>query len=261
MCVITIARGSYSFGKEIAEKTAEKLGYDCLSREVILESLEEFNIPEIKLTQALEDVPSILDRIIHGKRKYMAHTRTALLQHLRRGDVVYHGFAGHFFLEGISHVLKVLITANMEDRIGIVVDRHRLSRKRACRFVAKIDDQRRKWGKMLYGIDPWDPCLYDLSLHIDRLTVEDAVETICQVSTLEQFQMTPKSESAIDDMFIALSVELLLLDLKPKVEVFAENKLVYLKTPVPLSDECEIVSKMGEIMTTVPGIRGIKVVQ
>ena len=260
MSVITIARGSYSYGKEIAEKTAERLGYDCLSREVILESLEEFNIPEIKLTEALEDVPSILERMIHGKRKYKAHTRTALLQHLKGGDMVYHGFVGHFFLEGISHVLKVLITANMEDRIGIVMDRHSLSRKRASRFVSKIDDQRRKWGKMLYGIDPWDPCLYDLSLHIDRLTVEDAVETICQVSRLEQFQVTPESERAIDDVFIAFSVELLLIDLKPRVDVFAEDKLVYLKSPIPLSDECEIVSKMGEIMTSVPGIRGIKVV-
>lgn len=260
MGVIIISRGSYSYGKEIAEKTAKKLGYQCLSRETILEALEEFNIPEIKLTQALEDVPSILDRVIHGKRKYMVHTRVALLHHLRKGDMVYHGFAGHFFLEGISHVVKVLITANMEERIKIVMDRHHLSRKRASRFVSKIDDQRRKWGKMLYGIDPWDPHLYDLSLHIDRLRVEDAVENICHVSGLKQFQPTPESEKAMDDMFTAFNVELLLLNVKPRVDVYAENKFVYLKPPVPLKDDSEIVLRMAEIMQVVPGIQGIKVV-
>jgi len=60
MGIITVARGSYSHGQEIAEKVAQKLGYDCISREVILEASKEFNIPEIKLTQAFEDAPSIL---------------------------------------------------------------------------------------------------------------------------------------------------------------------------------------------------------
>lgn len=260
MGVITISRGSYSYGKEIAEKTAKRLRYECLSREAILETLDEFNMPEIKLIQALEDIPSILDRMIHGKRRYMTHTRLALLHRLREGDVVYHGFAGHFFLERISHVLKVLITANMEDRIKIVMERHHLSRKKASRFVTKIDDQRRKWGKTLYGIDPWDPHFYDLSFHIDQLRVEDVVENICRVSRLKQFQMTPESEKKMNDMFTAFNVELLLLNVKPSVEVYAENKFVYLKPPAPLKDDSEIVMKMDEIMKMVPGIQGIKVV-
>jgi len=115
MGIITVARGSYSHGQEIAEKVAQKLGWNCISREVILEASEEFNIPEIKLTQAFDDAPSILDRFIHGKRKYIAYTRAVLLQHLTKGNVIYHGFAGHFFVESISHVLKILITANIED--------------------------------------------------------------------------------------------------------------------------------------------------
>jgi cytidylate kinase len=260
MGIITVARGSYSYGQEISEKVAERLGYDCISREVILGAFEEFDIPEIKLTQALEDVPSVWNRIIHGKRKYMAYTRAALLQHLRKGNVVYHGFAGHFFVEGIPHILKILITANMGDRISLVMDRDNISRKEASRLVNRIDYQRKRWGKALYGIEPLDPCLYDLTIHIDRITVEDAVDTICQVSKLKQFQTTPGSEKAMDDMFLALRVEHFLLDLKPRVDVYADNKFVYLKTPTPLSDESEIVGRLGEIMKTTPGIRGIKVV-
>jgi hypothetical protein len=38
MAIITISRGSYSKGKEVAEKVAEHLGYECLSREVILDA-------------------------------------------------------------------------------------------------------------------------------------------------------------------------------------------------------------------------------
>ena len=40
MSVITVSRGSYSRGKEVAEKVAQELGYACISREVLLEASE-----------------------------------------------------------------------------------------------------------------------------------------------------------------------------------------------------------------------------
>jgi hypothetical protein len=62
MAIITISRGSYSKGKQIAEKVAKTLGYECISREVLLEASKEFNIPEVKLIRAVHDAPSILSR-------------------------------------------------------------------------------------------------------------------------------------------------------------------------------------------------------
>jgi len=62
MAIITISRGSYTKGKEISEKVAERLGYGCISRDVLLEASKDFNVPEIKLIRAIHDAPSILDR-------------------------------------------------------------------------------------------------------------------------------------------------------------------------------------------------------
>ncbi|EFK96914.1 response regulator receiver protein [sediment metagenome] len=261
MGIITVARGSYSYGQEIAEKVAKKLGYDCISREVILEASELFNIPEIKLVQAFEDAPSILDRFVQGKKKYIAYTRAVLLQYLAKGNVVYHGFAGHFFIEGISHVLKILITADIEKRVDLVMERDGISRKEACRLIGKIDSERRRWCKTLYGIDPWNPTLYDLTFHIGRIGVEDAVDTICRMSRLEQFQITPESEKAIHDLVITAKVEKFLLDARPKVDIHVDNKFVYLKLSNPLTETSEIVCRMGEIMTKIPDISGIEVIQ
>jgi cytidylate kinase len=260
MGIITIARGTYSFGQEIAEKVAQKLGWNCISREVILETSEEYSIPEIKLTRAFDDAPSILDRFTHGKKKYIAYSRAILLQHLKEGKVVYHGFAGHFFVENISHALKILITANMNDRIFLVKERDKISRKEAARLINRLDDQRRSWAKTLYGIEPWDPCLYDLTFHINRITVADAIDTICQISKLKQFQITSESQKTMDDLLLAVKVENLLIDVKPRVDVNIDNKFVYLKPALPLSEESEVVRKMEEIMKTIPDIRGIEVV-
>ncbi|MFC2123157.1 cytidylate kinase family protein, partial [Bacteroidota bacterium] len=45
MAIVTISRGSYSHGKEIAEKVSQKLGYKCLGRDTIIEASMHFNIP------------------------------------------------------------------------------------------------------------------------------------------------------------------------------------------------------------------------
>ena len=218
MSIITVARGSYSCGREIAEKVARQLGWRCISREIILATSKEYDIPEIKLTRAFENAPSILDRFIQGKKRYIAYTRSVLLEHLKEGNVVYHGFAGQFFIQGISHALKILITANTEKRISLVMKRDNISRKEAAALINKLDDQRRRWGKALYGIDPWDPRLYDLVFNIDRITVADAVHIICETSRRKQFQITPQSAKAMDDLILTVKVQNFLLDVKPDVK-------------------------------------------
>ena len=261
MGIIAITRGYYSSGNEIAEKVAQQLEYSCISREIILEASKEFNIPELSLIHAFEDPPSILDRLTGGKKKYIAHTRTTLLKHLLKDNVVYHGFGGHFFVEGVSHLLKVLITAKLEYRIPIVMKRDNVSRKEASRSLQKIDDQRRKWGQKLYGIEPWDPSLYDLVLRIDKVTVWDAVDTICRIARLKQFQTSPESKREMEDLALTIKIRNFLMDVKPKVDVYIKRKLVYLVTEAQLSEESEMVNKMGEIMKMLPDLKGIKVVK
>ena len=84
MAVIAMSRGSYSYGKEIAEKVAQRLGYACIAREVLIEASKEFNISEIKLFSAVHDAPSILDRFTYGKEKYIAYIQAALLKYLKK---------------------------------------------------------------------------------------------------------------------------------------------------------------------------------
>ena len=78
MAIITISRGSYSQGKAVAEKLAEKLNYECISRDILLEASEHFNIPEFKLIPAIHDSPSILDRFTHGKKICCLHPRSPI---------------------------------------------------------------------------------------------------------------------------------------------------------------------------------------
>src|SRR5208337_821533 len=153
MSIVTISRGSYSHGKEVAQKLAQRLGYECLSREVILRASEHFNVPEIKLARAIHDAPSIFDRLTYGTERYIAYIREALLHHLVKDNVVYHGLAGHFFVQGVSHVLKVRILADIEDRVAEEMKRQGISAEEARAFIQKDDEERYRWSYHLYGID------------------------------------------------------------------------------------------------------------
>jgi cytidylate kinase len=207
MAIITISRGSYSKGREVAEKVAERLGYRLTSRDVLLEASDSFHIPEIKLVRAIHDAPSILERITHGKQCYLAYIQSALTSQAKDDNLVYHGLAGHLLLKEVPHVLKVRIIADLEARVEAEMKREDMSSSEARSLLLKDDEERRKWTQNLYGVDPWDASLYDLVIHIHQLAVDDAVEFIVQAAGRPCFGTTPEAQRRIEDLALASQIK------------------------------------------------------
>lgn len=258
MSIITISRGSYSQGATVATMVASRLGYGCIGREVLLDASKEFNIPEIKLVRAIENAPSLLERFTYGKEKYVAYIQAAILRHLRKDNMVYYGFAGHFFVRGIPHVLKVRVIADIEDRIRREMEKEGISSKEALRLLKNIDEERRKWSLHLYGIDTSDPSLYDLVIHVGRITVEDAVETITQTVKRKQFQTTPESQKAMEDLALSAEVRAALVNLKPDIEVSAQEGIVYILTKMGESQDPALIRELERIANGVAGVKEVK---
>jgi cytidylate kinase len=265
MSIITISRGSYSRGKEVAEKVAQALGYECISRDVLIEASEQFNIPEIKLVRAIHDAPSLLERFGHGKERYVAYIRAALLTHVQKDNVVYHGLAGHFFLMGIPHVLKVRIIADIEDRIKEEMKRENISAEMARYVLKKDDDERRKWGLKLYGIDTSDPSLYDMVLHIKTMKVEDAVKILVDTVNLPNFQTTPESQRILDDLCLAAQIQAALVQEFPTVKVSCADGearvgiVAPLALATPISAEQKTIARVKNQIMQIPRVRNVTV--
>jgi cytidylate kinase len=200
MPIITISRCSYTYGKKVAESVAETLGYTCISREELLDASHEFNMPGMKLVREL---PIILDQTVFNKHRYIAYIRSALLKHLAKGKVVYHGFCGHIFLKDFDHVLKVQITADLEDRVKIVMDRDGFSRNEALLFIKTMDDARKKWCQNLYKIDLSKINQYDISLNISKFPIDKAVDIICETAMSERYKITEESRGAMNELLCA----------------------------------------------------------
>jgi cytidylate kinase len=243
----------------VAEKVAETLGYECIAREALLEASEQFNIPEVKLTRAVHDAPSILDRFTSGKERYVSYIRAALVRHVLKDNVVYHGLAGQFFFKKISHVLKVRIVADMEDRIAFVMERDTVSEKEAHQIIEKDDHERRKWSKHLYGIDTTDASLYDLVLHVRKITADDAVGIICKTVQLDRFQKTDESQQALEDLGLASEVKSRLVEIKPDISVCACEGTVTINAVLPLLQQEILADKMREAAKGIPGVKMLRV--
>ena len=203
MAIVTISRGSYIGGIEVAEALARELGHPCVSREVVLDASQDSGVDERELQSTLEDPPRFWEKTPGRMPAHLNLVRTALLRRAQAGDLVYHGLAGHLMLGGISHILRVRVIAGAESRIQALMDYKGMSRKEATVHLKKLDTQLMKWTLFLYGVDWQDPSLYDVVLNLDRISVTDAVSTLAAMTRLPGFQPTDESRKAYDDLYLS----------------------------------------------------------
>jgi hypothetical protein len=173
--------------------------------------------------------------------------------------VVYHGLAGHFFVKGISNILKVRIIANLEDRIKEEMSRENISEKEARCILKKDDGERRKWSRHLYGIDTNDPRLYDIALHIDDLKVKDAVDILADMARRPCFQTTPESRMKINDFYLAAKAHATIFDAFPSTDVQCKNAVVTVRIETALSLEEKVIYKIRTFLKDIDEIKEIRV--
>lgn len=228
MAIITISRGCFSHGLEIAEKVAHMLGYECLSREVLVDAAQLFDVSERKLIKSIHDAPNILERITKGREKYLAYIKAALLERVKKDNVVYHGHAGHLLLAEIPKLLKIRIIAEIEARAAMMQQQQDISRNQAIKFIESEDNRRADWTRYLYKMDLSDPQLYDIVIHINQLKIQDACRLICTAAQSSTYEMTVETKKLINDLAIASHLKAALLGIC-EAEVSSNGGHVHVK--------------------------------
>ena len=88
MAIITISRGTFSGGKALAERLAERLGYPCLSREeVVSYAAKEYGIAKEDLTAAFSDPPPFWEQVPGKRIAYLKCVTAAILQYFKYGGM------------------------------------------------------------------------------------------------------------------------------------------------------------------------------
>jgi cytidylate kinase len=210
MAIVTITRGLHSGGEAVAEGLAKALGARCVSSEVLIEAAKTFKVPEDKMMQVFEKVPTFWERMTESRRIHLAYIQATLAEWAKEDALVYHGNAGQELLREVPHVLKVRLLYPIEHRVLRIMEQFSYTREQATRFVEQIDDDRTRRMRYFYNADWRDPSRYDILLRMERISNKLATEIILGLTRQPEFQLTEDKASAFQDFLVKSRIYALL---------------------------------------------------
>jgi cytidylate kinase len=253
--VICISRGTLSGGKELAERLAAKLGYACISREDLMEPAIKAGIQIGKLEVAMMKQRGFSDRLALERDAYLAFSTAFLCDRAVERPVVYHGRTGHLLLPGVRHVLRVRVVADREYRLRVVMEKLGIDRDKARRYLDDVDEDRNRWVRAMYGKSWEDVGHYDFVVNLQHLNVDNAATALTAMAQLPDFQMTPASKRAMDNLRVGARARLLLAKddrtWRSSFKVRATDGAVNV-TFQPR--DAHLVSDIGRVLSAAPGI-------
>jgi cytidylate kinase len=211
MPIVTISRGTFSGGRDLADCLAERLDLDCVSREVLREAAEEHGVAPDRIADALERPPSLIDRLGWDRQRYLAWLREALCRRAADGRLVYHGLGGHFLLAGVPGVARILVIADIAYRTRRAMEAQAIEEREALAYIRRVDRDRRRWTRFLYGREWRDAAHFDLTVNLERIALEEGCELVERLLGFPGFAVTPETRAALENARIAAAAEAALL--------------------------------------------------
>jgi cytidylate kinase len=207
MAIITISRGSFAGGKAVAERLARRLDCPSLSREEVLaEAANTYGVSAAELSATLNDPPPVWQQVPGKRLAYVKCVTAVLLEHARKGALVYHGYVGHLLLSDLPQVLRVRVIADLEYRIQSAMRQANLGRDEAVAYIERMDRDRSRWARFLYGVEWEDPHQYDLLINLGRMSADSACEAIARLSQQPEFAPSPDHQRHLDDASLSCRV-------------------------------------------------------
>jgi hypothetical protein len=229
-----------------------------MSRELLLEAAARYDIPEAKFTELLETSPEVTPIRPEHVRLYRVVMQAAMCEVVRGGNIVYHGYGGQELLPGIQHVLKVRLLAPLAYRVARVQEQRKIDQASAYLYIARVDEIRARRVHEFFGVDWQDPRRYDLLLNLGRMPLEAAVDRVVEEAKRPEFQPTPESEQALQDLTLKAGVEAALA-VNPQtravnLNVLAQQGTVYVWGALPgFGIEHEVI----RVVEGVPGVQDV----
>ncbi|MBN1847563.1 MAG: cytidylate kinase family protein [Deltaproteobacteria bacterium] len=260
MAIITISRGTFSGGKALAERIAERLGYPCLSREEVLAATtKEYGISEAEMTTAMNKPPPFWQQVPAKRLAYLKCVTAVLMERAKEGRLVYHGHAGHILLSGISHLIRIRLIADMAYRVEAAMERMGLDHDAAVSYIEKIDKERQKWTRFLYGVNWEDPQLYDAVFNLEQMNVSGICDLIVRMTELGVFKVTDQSKQVFEDLSLSSKVwAALAKDKRTRavaIDIVSRNGQVTVSGSVGSEKTIEAITQLAKKVQGVTNVR------
>lgn len=180
MAILTISRQIGSLGDEIAEITAERLGYTLIDKEMIHDRIialpDDFSIEMNSLEK--ESQPGFFQRIFHHQTIYVNLISTIVYDAISKDNVVLKGRGGQFLLTDRENVLNVRIIAPVDFRVSIFKTRQNMDSRIAEEMIMQLDRERNRFIRYLFEKDATEPDWYDIIINTKKFNIDSAVDIL-----------------------------------------------------------------------------------
>lgn len=182
--VVTVARSCGAGGEEIAHLLAERLGLHCYDEELIDAIAEEAKTDHYILARLDEHsqnrAEGWLRAIVTGKGAFAPEYRRALVSVVlgisHSGGVIV-GRGANFILTS-PKVFRVRVVCPQTICVERVAEKEGVKPAKAEKIVLKTDKQRKVFLEKVYPPNIHASSSYDLTVSTERLSYNQAVETI-----------------------------------------------------------------------------------
>lgn len=180
--IVTISRQRGSRGRHLAEKLAEKLGYELLHREVIDKICESAGYRR-RIIESLDDkvrsrIELWFDGVFRGpyidSTDYFRHLYKVIMSIAEHGGVVVVGRCANFILAH-DQGFHIRVVCALPTRIGNLIRYQNFTRDQAEKEIKEFDRSRAELVRRNFRREIDDPQAYDLVINTTSIDIENAV--------------------------------------------------------------------------------------
>jgi cytidylate kinase len=177
MAVITISAEPGTSGEELGARIAGHLGFSLVDRGRLAQLSGEMDLDEARL-QNVDEAISKEGEIDAETEACVRLLQDMIAQLAEEQDLVIIGRSAQGLFRDCPGTLHVRVIAPRQFRVRQVTAHEKLSERDARRLIKSLETERARYLRLLYHLNPADPNLYDLTLRMDRLSVEQALKLV-----------------------------------------------------------------------------------
>ena len=208
MAIVMISSLYQGGREELARALARKTNWPVVSREDLVDQARAAGIKVGRLELSIIKSPGMNERLAREKELYIAFLTASLCEKAYQGNFIYHGRAGHLLLPGVSHRLRVGLTAPRDLRVKRAAQTLHMAPEKAESYLTQLDEDVGRWIHTIHRVDSRDPNQFDAFFNLENIGLSNAAGIVCAMAELPDFQPTPASTKLLDDLHLSSQAKL-----------------------------------------------------
>ena len=259
MSIITITSGIHTNSEAILKKLSATIDSIVITDNEVIEATSlKYGIKKATLQKVLESKLITFNNFSHKKEKSMAAMKMVLSGFIKNNNIIFYGITGQLISDWVTHVLKVRITSDIQNRIKNGMSNPSLSEKDIAGQIKEADLLMATWIHAVKGKKLRDKALFDIVVQSDKLETDKAVNMI--IENLESLLKSTQdlNEEEVKNFALASEVEYALAAMSGELTVEADRG----KITVTINENVLMLAKLKQkIVSITQGITGITSVE